>query len=374
MSDIQLRGITWDHPRGRGGLEAAATVYEANTGVRVEWDARSLLAFGDQPLANIVQGCDLLVVDHPHMELPSVSWRRLMGSVEPARLRSLQGTSVGRSHESYSYDGRQWAVAIDAAAQVMARRPDRLSDPPQDWAEVADLARRGEVVWPLKSVDAYSSFCSLSASAQGFDHVPEGLFVDPTVGEEAFNLLLDVSQHLDPECFSMDPPAALELLATTDCYSLAPLLFGYSNYSRASFRQHQLAFSEFIGMRGGHAGSLLGGAGLAVTSATAQPDEAGAFALWVASDEIQRTIYLEGGGQPAALSAWSDAEADRSVGGFFTSTRATLDGAWRRPRDPWYPSFQVAAKQLSNSALRARADPAGTVEALNRLYRDHTQG
>src|SRR5690606_2434608 len=110
------------------------------------------------------------------------------------------------------------------------------------------------------------------------------------VGEEVLVLIREIAGLLDPGCLSMDPPAALEVLSTTDRYAVAPLLFGYSNYSREGFRPKRLAFSNFFGLRGGHVGSLLGGAGLAVTSVTAHPKLAAAFALWVASDEVQRSL------------------------------------------------------------------------------------
>ena len=41
-------------------------------------------------------------------------------------LATLAAQSVGASHPSYEFDGRQWALAIDAATPVAAYRPDLI--------------------------------------------------------------------------------------------------------------------------------------------------------------------------------------------------------------------------------------------------------
>ena len=49
VSEVVLRGITWDHVRGLAGLQATAAAYVAShPGVRVEWTTRSLQAFADR--------------------------------------------------------------------------------------------------------------------------------------------------------------------------------------------------------------------------------------------------------------------------------------------------------------------------------------
>jgi multiple sugar transport system substrate-binding protein len=61
-----LRGITWDHPRGLGGLQATAAAWTAaRPGVRVEWTTRSLQAFADQPVDELARRFDLICLDHP---------------------------------------------------------------------------------------------------------------------------------------------------------------------------------------------------------------------------------------------------------------------------------------------------------------------
>ena len=54
--------------------------------------------------------------------------------------------------------------------------------------------------------------------------------------------------------------------------------------------------------------------------------------------------------------------------GFYAKTRATLDGAWVRPRHNGYMSFQERGAQRLIAGLKAR-EAAGTVIAdLNALF------
>ncbi|MDF3042849.1 MAG: transporter substrate-binding protein, partial [Thermomicrobiales bacterium] len=63
---IELRGISWDHPRGHDPMVATAVSYAAaHPDVCVIWDTRSLKDFGDFPIERLTDTYDLLVIDHP---------------------------------------------------------------------------------------------------------------------------------------------------------------------------------------------------------------------------------------------------------------------------------------------------------------------
>ena len=66
VTAVVLRGITWDHVRGFGGLRAASEAYrKIRPDVSIEWTARSLQTFADHPLEELARRFDLLYVDHP---------------------------------------------------------------------------------------------------------------------------------------------------------------------------------------------------------------------------------------------------------------------------------------------------------------------
>ena len=117
-----LRGITWDHPRGFESLVNSNKMLEESLGVTVRWEARSLLEFGDQHISEFYEKNDLMVIDHPHVPDAVhagavIAFDEMLSAPE---LFQLKRTSVGESHASYNYRGKQWALANDAAAQVSA--------------------------------------------------------------------------------------------------------------------------------------------------------------------------------------------------------------------------------------------------------------
>src|SRR5438445_1415860 len=187
---LELRGITWDHPRGRGSLVAASAAYTAvQPDVHVRWEARSLQEFADASVDELASRFDLVVIDHPHVghlsDSGSVIQLDLMSDAKTMELLASQ--SVGPSHSSYQFAGHQWALAIDAAAQVSAYRPDRLATAPSSWDEVIALARQGNVVWPYKPVDALMSFFTLTGNFGSACFSNGRTLVDREVGERALD-------------------------------------------------------------------------------------------------------------------------------------------------------------------------------------------
>ena len=64
MSLIELKGMTWDHPRGLECLQKSNDLLIEKCGISITWDARSLLAFGDQHISEFYSDYDLMVIDH----------------------------------------------------------------------------------------------------------------------------------------------------------------------------------------------------------------------------------------------------------------------------------------------------------------------
>ncbi|GAB3410912.1 ABC transporter substrate-binding protein [Flindersiella endophytica] len=368
----QLRGITWNHTRGYAPMAVTAQVYADLVGeVEVRWDRRSLWAFGEQPLDELIETYDLLVIDHP-----LIGWAAANKAFLP--LDDVAAQAIGRSQESYFYQGRHYALAIDAACQVAAARPDLLRDRgipvPTTWPEVYELARRtGQVALPLNAIDVWSCFVTLCAHYDA-----------PVCGQEfadrdtALRVLAKLSElaTLVPEwCRTANPIATLTRMSSTDEVLYCPLAYGYTNYSRDGYPARLLSFHD-IPCAEGHApsGSCLGGAGLAVSARSSNTSAALAYARWVASPDIQRTEFLRAGGQPAARAAWYDAEADRLAGGFFSGTRTTIESAYLRPRYPGFPEFQTGAAVRLRSVVLG-SEPAGPVlDQLDALYRESRDG
>jgi multiple sugar transport system substrate-binding protein len=276
-----LHGMTWEHPRGYDCQVAAAAEYARRTGVEVRWEFRSLQAFADEPLEHLAARYDLLVIDHPHVPLAAEKGllAPLDGAGHDEELAALAADALGPSHETYAHGGRQYGLATDSAAQVAVHRPDLLTDAPTDWEGVLDLAREGRVLWPAKPVDAFSTLCTLAAGRGTPVNAAPGSFLAPEDAAPVLDLMHRLAERVPRWCLAANPIEVAEALSGEERWSYTPLAFGYSNYSRAGFRPHRLRYVDMPGV----AGSLLGGAGVAVSAQASDLDAARAYALWVAS-------------------------------------------------------------------------------------------
>jgi multiple sugar transport system substrate-binding protein len=373
---VELRGITWDHERGRDPLLATANAFERETGIRVSWTARTLQEFADAPIPLLAEAYDLLVLDHPHIGevVATGALLPLDELLDPAFVDDQARSSVGPSHASYEWDGHLWALAIDAAGHVSAYRPDLLerlgAGPPATWDDVWELDARARtagmaISLPNKAVDTIAALLTLLANA-GTDPYAGGERIAPRpLAREQLGVLMRLTAASPPDAFGWNPILLLDHMAEHDDVVYSPILFGYSNYSRPGFRRNLLRFGPVPGLRGG----VIGGAGLAVSARCAHPDAARAYAQYVASGEIQRTLYVDAGGQPGHRSAWLDAHANEIASGYFAATLPGLDAGYLRPRYDGALSVQNEGGDAVWEFLRSGGDADGLLDRLDALYR-----
>lgn len=378
-----LRGITWGHDRGFAPLDGTRKLYsDLGRGVEVTWEARSLQAFADLSIDTLAQRFDLLVIDHPFVGAIADT-----GSVVPLDewipaelLSSQREDAVGASHESYSYMGHQWAFALDAAAQVTAYRPDLMARAdaalPRTWEDVLGLCDRLQeaqltMALPTKPIDAFMCFCSLCANAGREPYDSDGvLTVDDHTVRQTLDLLRELISRAYPASTSLDPPQTLEIMAKSDAIAYVPLLFGYSNYARPGHYPNLVAFCDIPSHGSGPIGSILGGAGIAVSASSDHVAQAVEYASWLVAADIQRGAYFETGGQPARRSAWLDANVNARSANFFRDTVATVENAYLRPRCRGVITLQERAGRAINRFL---AGVCGAEEVMRELRPDERQ-
>lgn len=159
-------------------------------------------------------------------------------------------------------------------------------------------------------------------------------------------------------------------MSTTDEIAFCPLGFGYSNYARAGYRKSLVQFTDIpISGRGGLAGSVLGGAGLAISTQCKGLSAAVEYATWVASGECQRTLYVQSGGQPGNRNAWIDPEVNSITNHFFEATLPTLEQAYVRPRFPGFVEFQTEASLLISDFLHGKHGSTTSLRLVDECYR-----
>ncbi len=121
MSDSpwSYRGITWDHPRGYNALsEASRRLEDKSSPVSIHWEKQSLEEFESRSIDELCACYDLVVMDHPHLGI-AVSKNCLQPLDEwlsGACIARLAETTIGSAFKSYYYQGRYWALPLDAAS------------------------------------------------------------------------------------------------------------------------------------------------------------------------------------------------------------------------------------------------------------------
>lgn len=362
----QLRGMAWDHPRAIEPLEAISAVWAAENDCPVQWSARPLKDFEDQPLEELAERYDLILIDYPFVGTAAES-----GLIVPVEdwaeddyLADQAAYGVGPSYASYTWQGRQWALAVDAACQVSAVRVDLLeaargASLPENWEEVLDLAdalrgSESRIAMPLNPNHAYCAFLSLGISCAGPGFWPAGGSVDRDAALASLGFLRELSTRLHPLSGDADPIAISDRMSTTRDILYVPLMFGYSSYARPGFRAHRVRFGDAPRGAGGHIGSVLGGVGIALSARSGNRPLAGALARLIASRDMQCGLYASAGGQPGHAAAWESARVNELADGFFASTRRTIEQAFVRPRVPGHRRFQVEAGELIHRFLQKK--------------------
>lgn len=318
-------GLTWDHPRGREALQSAGFA-------DLRWETHSLEGFESSPIDELARRYDLIVLDHPHLgdALASDSLRPLEDFFSTEELTAWSAAAVGPSAMSYHLEGSTWALPLDAATQVSARRPDLLPQAPQTWS--AALGLDVPVAPSLAGPHAFLSLCSIAVSLGGD---LDDDFFERTIAVEALSILAELADNTPAAARDLNPIGLLELMSSTDDLAYVPLVYGYVTYSpRVRFGLPPAARRT---------GSTIGGTGIAITRRSEPTAELLDHLRWLLAPATQSGFIPEHAGQPSARTAWTDATVDEGAGGFYSATLDTIEHSWVRPRFAGYIPFQSAA-------------------------------
>ncbi|PWJ58010.1 multiple sugar transport system substrate-binding protein [Dyadobacter jejuensis] len=377
---IRLKGITWDHSRGYTSIVAVAQrFHELNPQVEIVWEKRSLQAFADEPIDQLASRYDLLIIDHPWTGYDARTGVIFsLNSLLSSEFLDDQAThSVGKSHESYSYDGRQWALAIDAATPVAASRPDLLAksnlELPQTWEQLTGLAQKGLVAIPGIPQDTLMSFYMVCSTLGEDVCTGEERVVSEEVGLQALNRLRELGAYIDPICFDMNPIKVYEAMTTSDRYAYSPFAYGYSNYSKKGYASELLKFHDLVAIAGQKLITTLGGTGLSISASCQYPEIAAQFLRFAGCEFTQSGLYFESGGQPGHRKAWLSKGVNSQCLDYFKDTLPALDRSFLRPRYHGHMQFQDHAGRPIQQYMQFGGDAKAVLATLNKLYLDSLQ-
>ncbi len=380
MSISKLKGISWDHPRGYQPLRAAAETWLKQTGVEVQWDVRTLKEFGDLPIEKLIDLYDLIIIDHPYMAEADANGLLLpLDKYLPADFINIQSReSVGPSFNSYKYNNSLYALPIDAASQVSAFRKD-LTDSigwglPVDTLQLKDEAKqlpgKYAIAIPLCPTDIWCVFLTLCAQYSNGAFFDEAGINNET-GQWALDQIKGWSPYIHKESYNMNPVQMLDHMSTYDEIIYSPFTFGYTNYSRVGFARKIIQFGDVPQYKSSEKTSLLGGAGIAISSKSEHLSACLDFVKYILDPEIQKTLYFNEGGQPGHLNAWQDENCNANSSNFFASTLYTIEHAFVRPKVPGFNKFQEKAAELIHDSVVNNLDADTAIRQLNNLYYKH---
>jgi len=376
MTALKLRGITWNHSRALPPLVAASQRYEElHPQIRIQWDKRTLDEFGHASLADLAQQYDLLIVDHPM--LGEVHRGGILLDLEPRlqpeNLIAVQSDALGPCFKSYRYQGRLYALPIDAAAPAASYRPDLLErigkQPPATWDELIELARVGAVCMPAFPADLFLNFLGMCASRYGMMASRDQL-LDRIVAARCIEELRELASYMPETIYSMNPIDTYEAMSSRDEFAYCPFAYTYSNYSRPGFAPHALLFANPVLLREGKPlRTILGGTGIAISAQCKHADVATEFCEYVAGSDCQTRLYGICGGQPASKTAWHDPLLNSISNGFFDRMRSSIETAIVRPRYAGYIALQAAAGETIAAHFHGVLSMDQAVDQIEDLYR-----
>lgn len=377
-----LRGITWGHSRGITPLLAAAQRYEElNPDVQIQWKKRTLQEFADFPIEKLTEEYDLLIIDHPWVGCAAATncVLPLNEYLPSAYLKNQLDNSVGGSFESYNYNGSQWALAIDAAAPFASYRKDLLEENnnslPQTWNDVLELAKAGKVAVPAIPIDLLMNFYSFCI-AEGEEPFLQNKLIAEEVGIKSMQAMKQLYSLVDKKMFVCNPIAVAELMSSTNDYWYCPFAYGYSNYSRTGFARHLLYYTDVITINNKKLRTTIGGTGISVSAFSKHKEAAIDFAAFVCSEDFQKSMYVQHGGQPGHLAAWLNEEANSLTDDFFKNTLPIMQNGYIRPRYNGYLHFQDHAGLPLQQYLLDKINEKDALHEMNVIYKQslkHTQ-
>jgi multiple sugar transport system substrate-binding protein len=365
---VQLRGLTWDHPRGYRPLEAFEAAGGA-PGVRVVWDRQPLAGFESMPLSELAARYDLLIVDHPGLGAAIEAEAILpVEDVFAARdLKVWRSRAVEPTWESYRLDGYGWALPLDAATQTCVFRPDQVR-PPASWADV--LCMSG-VVLCVAGPHAGLMLLGLAGDRTGV-----GL-LDRSRAVAALEVLRAVWRRSDQSAADLDPIGVHELLAVSNEVVCCPLVYSYAYYGGGLDDRQPLAWSRAPRLRPDDrlGNGTLGGTGLAVTPrAYSKVLAVTAYARGLLDVGTQLDIVSTVGGQSATAAVWASDVVDKTWNGHYSATLDTLRTSYIRPRFDGWIAFQDELSERVRELLGNDADVRVAVERIEDDYRKANHG
>ena len=214
----------------------------------------------------------------------------------PEQIAAWDRDTIGPALRSYAWQGRTYALPLDVAMQVMARRPDRIARVPDTWEDVLALAAEQPVGLSIAGPHALLTLFSIATSLGALPGGDDLLVTD--AAKEALGILHRLYRLAPAAGHGLNPIDLLEAMAKGEDIALVPLVFGYVTYAAPGYKPQPLAFSEApCQAGGGRRGAVLGGTGIGFTKRAKPSPELLEHIAWLLETGTQTEFIPKHGGQ-----------------------------------------------------------------------------
>jgi multiple sugar transport system substrate-binding protein len=193
--------------------------------------------------------------------------------------------------------------------------------------------------------------------------------IDNATGVAALEMMYALYHLLDKSMFDKNPIAVANAMSSTNDYWYCPFAYGYSNYARVGYAQHTLHYTDVVCFNNKHLQTTIGGTGLSVSAFSEHKEVAVDFAKMVCAGTTQAGLYVQSGGQPGHLKAWTDPLSNTLTNNFFQANLPAMQRGYMRPRYHGYLHFQDHGGDPIRDYLMGKiSSPLEVLATLNNIY------
>ena len=373
---LQLRGITWNHPRGILPFVESSRLYALSSQVLAIWEAYAWDDFRERQFKELRQRSpyyDLIQFDHPWVG--SYASNRWLEPLDPyisqEQRHYLESRFPRVIVDSYRWDDKLWALPVDMGAHVSFWRQDILEslslDVPRSWEEVLEAGR------VLRDAGYMQPYGFANKTYQGFLFFVEILAEFGTLGDgfphafvsedalRALELIEELGALSHHDSARWNPWDVVQAVVEEGVVIGAPSVFGYVD---ATFRyEHSphiitclVPKLEATGLQC----SLLGGVGLGINHTSTHKPESFQYSLFNIQPDTCR-MMLEHNGQPVVQVASHIKEIEQ----FMEALRENVEISVTRPRSPNWPQVELDGGELMTDLFHGRR----AVEVLREMQK-----
>lgn len=373
----RITGVAFNHPRIIEPLRASAQSFmEKNPRTRIDWVQNSLAEFEETSLRLNSERYDIFAFDHPLIGDSLVEGGILdLEEIRPGLIESLQERSLGFSLDSYIYSESLLGVPFDGASQNSAWVRSKFTgvQPPTNFSELSDFVDangRTTVALPLSPTHASCTFLTIAASSLPILDADDFLMDRDrlVMAHSNFKALVGM---VDPISFSMNPISLLAEMSEGSSFIFSPYVFGYGIYSSSDFASNPLSFGAALSVDGSPASSIIGGAGIAISKKTHDPDLAMDYLDYLVSDASMTEIVGPHRGQGGIESGWGDGANEEMSEYFFGPTYSSMKSAFIRPRYSGFVNFLSELGSYLTSSVAAGTDSEIAAKKIIGLFEDY---